>query len=192
MVHQKKCNHSCRAPTRAREYPCRLAEPTHYRFQRLKITQEDFRNSGQETGSLLNRFVEARSRSIGCGCSVSSCRSHLPYMFSFIYIDPSLLDQASQRKNISSNYSSCVAQSNLVPTITKQSGGHLNPLTTNPRYCDKSHGTESPITNPSHMASFRRSAHAGRLSERVVDLLQKSWRHLTESAYSNAWRQWDS
>ena len=96
-----------------------------------------------------------------------------------ICTNPLLLEQASQRENISSDYSSCVAQSTLVPTITEQSGGHPNPLITDPRYCDQSHGTESPISNTgpssaSRMASFRRSVYVGGLSERVVDLLQKS------------------
>ena len=211
MVHQKESNHSCRAPTRVREYPCRLGEPTPYRFQRLEITQGDFSKSGQETGSLLNRFVclqdkhpiatvlqlEARSCSTGCGCPVNIIGKPPSLHVSPICTDSLLLDQASQRENISGDYSSTVAQSTLVPTITEQSSGHPNPLTTNPRYCDESHGTESPISNTgpsstSHMASFGRSIHAGGPSERVVDLLQKSWRQLTESAYSSAWRQWDS
>ena len=156
---------------------------------------------------LLNRFVclldkhriatvlqlEARSHSTGCGCSVNIMGKPLSLHVSPICTDPLLLEQASQKENISSDYSSCVAQSNLVPTITEQSGGHPNPLITNPRYFDQSHGTESPISNTgpsstSRMASFKRSVHAGGLSERVVDLLQKSWRQLTESAYSRASR----
>ena len=192
MVYQKENSHLCRAPTRVREYPCRLGELTPYRFQRLEITQGDFPQSGQETGSLLNRFVclqdkhqiatvlqlEARSRSTGCGCSVNLMGKPPSLHVSPIYTDSLLLDQASQRENISGDYGSCVAQSILIPTITERSDGHPNPLTINPRYCDESHRTESPISNTgsssaSRMASFRRSIHAGGLSERVVDLLQK-------------------
>ena len=133
---------------------------------------------------LLNRFVclqdkhpiatvlqlEATSRSTGCGWSVNIMGKPPSLHVSPICTDPMLLEQASQRENISSDYSSCVVQSNLVPTITEQSGGHPNPLITNPRYCDQSHGTESPISNTgsssaSCMASFRRSVHAGGLSE---------------------------
>ena len=183
VVHQKESNHSCRTSTRVGEYLCRLGEPTPYRFQQLEITQEDFSKSGQETGSLLNRFIclqdkypiatvlqlEARSRSTGCGCPVNIMGKPPSLHVSPIRTDSLLLDQASQRENISGDYSSSVAQSNLVPTITEQSGGHPNPLTTNPRYCDESHGTESPISNTgssftSRMASFR-SIHAGGLSE---------------------------
>ena len=136
--------------------------------------------------------LEARSRSTGCGYSVNIMGKPPSLHVSPICTDPLLLEQASQREDISGDYSSCVAQSNLVPTITEQSGGHPNPLITNPRYCDQFHGTESPISNTgpsfaSRMASFRRSVHAGGLSERVVDLLQKSWRQLTESAYSRAY-----
>ena len=99
------------------------AEPTPYKFQRLEITQGDFRKSRQETGCLLNRFVclqdkhpiatvlqlEARSRSTGYGYPVNIIGKPPSLHVSPICTDSSLLDQASQRENISSNYSSCVA-----------------------------------------------------------------------------------
>ena len=178
---------------------------------RLEVTQEGFPKSGQETGPLLNRPVclqneppiaailqlEARPHSTSSGCPINIVGKPLSLHVSPVCTDPSLLGQASQGWDIDTDYCTNVAQLNLVPTIVEQSGGYPNPLATNPRYCDQPHRSESSISNPgpsptSRMASFRRSIHAEGLSERVMDLLQKSWRQSTESAYSSAWRQWDS
>ena len=140
MVHQKESNHSCRTPARVRESPCRLEELTTHRFQGLEFTQGDFSKSGQETESLLNRFVchqdkqllyiiasvlqvEDRSHSTaGCGCPVNTMGNPRSLHVSHICTDSLLLG----------NYSSCVVQSNLFHTIIEQSDGYPNPLTTIP------------------------------------------------------------
>ena len=106
---QKVSNRSCRGLIRAREYPCRLGEPTPYKFQQLEITQGDFPKYGQETGSLLKRFVclqdkhpiatvlqlEARSHSTGCGCPVNIMGKLPSLHVSSICTNSLLLDQAS-------------------------------------------------------------------------------------------------
>ena len=68
-----------------------------------------------------------------------------------ICTDPLLLGQASQGGDISTDYCTIVAQSNLVSTIVEQSGGHPNPLATNPRYCDKPHGQNHPLATQGHL-----------------------------------------
>ena len=181
VVHQKESNHSCRAPIRVREYPCRLRDPTPYRFQRLEIT---FLSLDKKLGQFsMDLFASRTNTQLPLYCrwrldptalavdALSiSWGSHHPYMLLPFALIPRCLTKLHKRENISDDYNSWLAQSILVPTITEQSGGHSNRLITNPRYCDESHRTESPISNTgpsstSRMASFRRSIHAGGLSE---------------------------
>ena len=44
----------------------------------------------------------------------------------------------------------------------------------------------------SHMACIRQSYGSKGLLDRVVSIVQKSWRKSTESAYSSVWRRWSS
>jgi len=51
-------------------------------------------------------------------------------------------------------------------------------------------GSRRLITS-SRLACVREINHARGHSERVIIIIQKSWRSSTKSAYSNAWRQWN-
>ena len=123
--------------------------------------------------------------------------NHRPYMFPPFALIPHCLAKL-HKEGISALIIAPVWPNQIwFPQLLNSLVDTPNPLATNPRYCDQPHRSESPISNPgpsptSHMISFRRSIHAGGLSERDMDLLQKSWRQSTESAYSSAGRQWDS
>ena len=51
--------------------------------------------------------------------------------------------------------------------------------------------SNSRTSTSSRLAHLRRSYTAEGLSHKVIEMVSKSWRSSTESAYSLAWRQWD-
>lgn len=90
-----------------------------------------------------------------------------------------------------------MAQSGVVPSTAAEPDQSSIPVTTShkcdhrPQEPESSYGSGRAIPT-SHLASLGRSYHTQGLSEGVIDLMQKSWRRSTESAYSSAWRIWHS
>ena len=73
-----------------------------------------------------------------------------------------------------------------LPNFTSTMPGH----STRTRLSEPPDG--STRTPPSgRLAHLRESFNASGLSEGGIDLLNKSWRASTESAYSSAWRKWE-
>jgi len=69
------------------------------------------------------------------------------------------------------------------------------PLFPHPRHCvgprreEPSVGRGGPLAS-GRLACLWRSCSSQGFSERVTEIIRKSWRSSTESAYNNAWRQW--
>ena len=211
LVHPKENNHPRRTLAGVREYPGRLGESTPYRLQRLETRQEGLLELGQETGSIHNRSIclqdkcsvnrilqlETRSHSLCSGCTVNIMEQPSSVLVPTICTDPSLSDKNSGGEDFSGTDCSSVAQSDLVSSVAEQLGGHTDSSSTHPGHCDKPYWPESSTSSArspttSRMACFRRSNQSRGLSERVIDMLWKSWRPSTESSYSTAWRQWNN
>ena len=210
LVHRSLNHYSCRAPSRHSEYSGRLGKSSYQRFQRLEAGQEDFPMSGGETGNLFNRLIclqdkqsatsvlqlETGSGSHGNRCSINPLDGTLPLHVSSICPDLTMLDQVTQGENFGSTNCPSVAQSDMVCTASEQPDGPADSLTPNATDCDQlsrpepSSGSRGALPT-SRLACIRGSSQARGLSDRVIDIIRKSWRTSTESSYSSAWRQWD-
>ena len=208
LVHQSLDHYSCRAPSRCTEHSSRLGESAYQEFQQLEIGQESLPMSGGEARNILNRPIclqdkqsitgvlqlEGRPSSCSNRCLVNS----LDGTFSLhVYPNLMLLDQVTQGGSFSSSDCPSLAQPDMVCTAPEQLGGSANSLTPDTTDSDQLSRPESSSSRggasaTSRLACIRRSSQARGLSDRVIDIIRKSWRASTESSYSSAWKQWDS
>ena len=209
-MHPKENNHPCRTLARVREYQCRLGEPTPYRFQRLEARQEGLLSSDRRLGPYtIDLFASRINAQATKYCSwrpnptaftvdalsISWSNHHL-YLFTPFVLIPRCLAKIQKKKIPAVLIAQC-GQSNVVSSVAEQLIGRTNFSSTHPKHCDEPYwpesstgSTRSPTT--SCMACFSRSSQSRGLSERVINILRKSWQPSTESSYSTAWRQWNN
>ena len=85
----------------------------------------------------------------------------------------------------------------MVPSTSPEVNETTNPPTSHSGYCLRPRGTSSPPSSEGssangRLACLRHSFHTEGLSDRVIEVIRRSWRKSTESAYSGAWKLWDS
>ena len=200
---------TCRTPSRITELPGRLAIPACDGLQRLGTPLEHFFGAGRQARTLLSqpiRFshqctapailqLEAGPFSHGSGRTIHPMERAQLLHVSPICTNPSLLGQAGRGGSNSSNDCPGMAEPNLVPSAAQDSDRPPHALTTGSEHCNRPRGPESPVgdgrTPPTgHLAHLRGYYRTAGLSERVISILRKSWRHSTKSSYANACRQW--
>ena len=208
---RKEHNNSRRTSARETECTSRLGVPSCDGFQRLATSSRNLPQTSGEFWPIYSRFVcitnecptssvlqlETRSSSSYSGCSFNFMEKALPVHVSTICLDPSMLEQAGRGENISSSDSTSLDESSVVPSTSKELDRSSNPSSSNSQHFDKPTGYNPPNGNGGSptsgcMACLRRSYRTEGLSEGVIEILRKSWRTSTETAYSSAWRQWDS
>ena len=211
LVHRKELDYPCRTPSRNRECASKLGVTTQDRFQRLEAQSRCVPAVGKQVGPLFNRHVcfpdkcpasallqlETRPSSCDSRWSLNLLEGSSPVHVPTICPHPSLSEQAPRGEGDSNLNSPSVAQSDLVPTVTQELDRPSDPSPPHTGHCDQPRGPNPPNGNegsPSsgRLACLRRSYRTEGLSDRVISIIRKSWRGSTESAYSSAWRQWDS
>ena len=211
LVPQEKHDYPRGAPSGGRECASRLGVSTQDRFQRLEAQSGDIPTVGGQVGLFLNRHVcfpnecptstvlqlETGPSGLDGGCFLNLMEGTLPIHVPSICPHPTLPAQAQRGEGDSSPDSPSLAQPDLVPSASQRSDRPSNPPSPHSGYCDQFRGPKPPNGNggpPStgRLACLRRSYHAEGLSDRVINVIRKSWRVSTESAYSSIWRRWDS
>ena len=178
---------------------------------RLDAAEGDFPAAARVTGSFYDRLIcvpnkcsitpvlqlEARPSSSDGRRPVHVLAGTLSLHVSPVRPHQPLLTQVEGREALSCVDSPSLAQPNMVPTIVEQHCGPSYSSSTHtgypvqPRRAKPSDG-EGRSPSFSRLACLRRSFQAEGLSDEVVDIIRKSWRFSTESAYSSAWKRWDS
>ena len=95
------------------------------------------------------------------------------------------------------NNSTSVVQPGMVPITAPESTGCANLAPQHDGHNTESSGRATSTClggtfSTSHMACIRESYGGKGLSDRVVSIMQMSWRTSTESAYSSVWNRWSS
>ena len=109
-----------------------------------------------------------------------------------------MLAEDSAGRGGSSTHSSCsLANTDLVPHTCRHAGGETCTTSQHTEHCPGTPGRASPPSPPrtptsSRLACLGKSYSNRGLLNRVIEMLNKSWRHSTEVSYSRAWRLWDS
>ena len=140
--------------------------------------------------------LETRPRSLVSGRIHCFMGNPIPIYVSSIHSDLSVPEQNEVRAILRTSDCTSVAQSSLVPAAPETSTGLPNSVTTNGGHSNRPGRIQPPNGNggspsASRLDHLRRSYNAEGLSDRVIEILRKSWRSSTEAAYSSAWKQWD-
>ena len=211
VVHPTQCLHTCQASSGQGECPSRLGVSSHERLKRLDARQTSLPAVGRAAGAIQHRSVcltdqcsvgillqlEARPSCNDSGRNVDIMEGPLPVPFPPIRLDIVVPEQDQRRENISGTDSTSVAKPSVVSHSSQLSSRSTAAAASNTEHPDQPGRQESPTCSNgpptlSRVACLRESYRAGGLSEGVVQLLRSSWRSSTETAYSSAWRQWDS
>ena len=211
MVLGEKCIHPRRTPPRETQCESRLALSACTGLQRLADAPDDFSTTSGQAGPLLDRSVciphecpapdllQLETGSIGssnrCPIDLMDRSSSVP--FPTIFTPQPLPGENQQGEGGGSGNSSSVEQPGMVPIITPESTGCTDPASQHNGHHTEPSGRATPTGSggsppASRMACIRQSYGSKGLSDRVVSIMQKSWRKSTESAYSSVWRQWSS
>ena len=211
LVHRQEDSYTCRASPRKIQCQSRLGITALDRFHRLDAPTGDFSRATNQARAIHNRLIcfkdqfpapsilqlEARPGSSGSGCTVDLLEGSLSIHVSPICSYSSLSTQ--DRRGTCDSTFSCpsVVEPNLVSNASQVSDRFSNSASFNSRHCDQSTRPQSSAGNQrsspsSRMACLGQSYRSEGLSEGVISIIRQSWRSSTESAYSSAWRQWDS
>ena len=210
LVHRKE-HDPFRTPSGYRKHSCGLGITSHDGFQRLETSSGDISAIGGQVGSLFNRHVrvtdecptttvlqlEARPTSRNSRCPLNLVEGAFSISVSTVCPHSSLPGQTQRGEGDGCPDSSGVAKPDLVPTTTQELGRPSNHAPSYSEYRDQPRGSKPPnghggSPSAGRLACLRRSYRTEGLSDRVIDIIRKSWRLSTESAYSSSWRQWDS
>lgn len=211
MVLREKHFHSCRAPPRQREHKSRLAIQACVRLQRLEAPTFSFSSATEQSWSIFNRpfrlpnehpaayilQLETGSVSNGNRCTLNLMEGPSSLSVSPVCSFKPLLSEDKQGRGGCRDNCPSMVQANMVPTSITELEGDTDPTTQHSRH---NPGTQRRTTPPcptgasatSRVACVRESLGSKGLSDRVVSIMQKSWRGATENAYSSVWRRWSS
>ena len=147
------------------------------------------------TPSILQ--LEAGPRSMVSGCLHCPMDRPIPIHVSSVHPHLSVPEQTEDGTDIRSTGGTSMAQPGLVPSTIGTIDGPSDAAASDCGHSHESRRTHPPTSNerpPSfgRLASLRRSYRSEGLSDKVIDILKRSWRSSTESAYSSAWAQWNS
>ena len=211
MVLGEEYIHPCRTPTREAECQSRLALTTHTGLQRLAATPSDLPTTSRQAGPFLNRPVcvthkysafnllqlETGSISNSNRCPVNLMERSSSLSVPTILTSQSLSGEDQPGEGGGCSNSTSVVQPGMVPFTAPESTGCTNLAPQHDGHNTESSGRAAPTcsggtSSTSRMACIRESYGAKGLSDRVVSIMQMSWRTSTESAYSSVWRRWSS
>ena len=211
MVLGEEYIHPCRTPTREAECQSRLALTTHTGLQRLAATPSDLPTTSGQAGPFLNRPVcvthkysafnllqlETGSISNSNRCPVNLMERSSSLSVPTILTSRSLSGEDQPGEGGGCSNSTSVVQPGMVPFTAPESTGCTNLAPQHDGHNTESSGRAAPTcsggtSSTSRMACIRESYGAKGLSDRVVSIMQMSWRTSTESAYSSVWRRWSS
>ena len=188
LVHQPEDNNPCRTPPRCGEREGGLGITPPDRFQRLDAPTRGVCPDAGHGGPILDRPFRVEDQCTASGvlqleagptCPGSGRFLHTMEGSQAIPVPPICADSpVPQQDNRGGDNSSADSPSLAEP-------GHC----IQPRRPETSTGGGRPSPS-SRVVCVGRSCSTQGLSERVTDIIRKSWRASTESAYSNAWRQW--
>ena len=197
-VLREKHLHSRRTPTWQREYKSRLVLLACTRLQQLK-TPLMFHHLQERVGPFsIDLFASQTNAQLPTYCSWRpdpsavvidalsiSWKNHYPYLFPPF----ALLNRCLAKIRKEEVEALIIAPVwHVVPTTTTESEGSTD-LT--PKHRGHNPRTSRRTTPPtiSCMACIREGLSSRGFSDRVVSIMQKSWRGATESAYSSVWRR---
>ena len=210
LVHGKELNNSRRAPSRETECTSRLGVSTYDRFQRLATAPSHFPPTSGEIGSIHSGFVcftnqcpttnvlqlETGPSSPYSGRSLHFVEKPLPLHVPTFCSNLSMFEQTQRGRSNGSSDSTDMDKPSVVSSAFTEFDRSPNP-SPKPQYPNEptrhnpSNGNGGTSTSGC-VACLRRSYRTEGLSDGVIDIIRKSWRTSTETAYSCAWRQWDS
>ena len=209
LVHLQEHNNSCRASSGPRECESRLGITAFNQLERLEVTSGGILPTRIQTRSLLYRFVcvedqhpattllqlESGPRCTGGGRLLNQLEGTPTVPLPSLRSDSQMPQQAGEGEDNCLDDSTSLVESNLVPSTSQlpnrpsHSSAPDSRHRVQPRRDESSPGGEG-VPTTSRLVCLRRSCTAQGLSERVTEIIRKSWRTSTESAYNNAWRQW--
>ena len=210
VVPGKGCGDPRGTCPRCREHQSRLGIQACERLWGLDARPTDLPTTESAVRTILNRplrlederttsallQLETGPGGMGRGCLHRSMEMPIPIYVSTIHTNTPMLEQTENRTGIGSDDSASLAQPGLVSSITEPARGLPNSTPPNRGYSHKPR-RQQPSTGdegqpPSgRLARLRRSYNSAGLSDKVIDIIRRSWRSSTESAYSSAWRQWE-
>lgn len=210
LVSTERDYNPCRASSRKGECQSGLGVTPCEGLQRLDAQERPLHPTGRQVGTVFYRSVCVSDKhtsgdvlqlapgpsSPGGGCLVHPLvRSPGIHVPTFCPDHPVPGETAFGTSECSANCP-CVAESAVVPSAPPKLSRLPNSTSSMPGHNTRTGWSEPPDgstrTPPSgRLAHLRESFNASGLSDGVVDLLKKSWRASTESAYSAAWRKWE-
>lgn len=211
MVHRARFGNSRGTPSWTRERPGRLGIPPCEGLERLATQQGGVSPVGGPFGPLFHRPVcfpyelpvthvlqlAPRPISTCSGCPVYLLDQSPRIYVSTLCPHSEVSREVTSGSSNSSNDRTSLAQPALVPSPVTCPSRIPGPSSVHQRH---SHGTTQQhpslsgpgTTTSGRLASFRVSQCPPDLSERVLELISKSWRKSTEATYSSAWRLWSN
>ena len=209
LVHREGPHNSCRTHPGSRELVGRLGVSPCQGLQRLEAEEGNFPTAGRQNRPLLNRSLclphqcptdrllqlETRSVCSGHRCPLNFMAGPHSLHVPSICIDTPVLGEAEDGEGHSHPDSPSMATTELVPTVARVSDRPPDPtapITGHPDRCGGSVPPNGVIGTPpvGHLDVIRRSYLARGISDRVIEIIQKSWRPSTQSSYGSAWRLW--
>ena len=141
--------------------------------------------------------LESRPHGLDSGCLLNLMGRDVPLPFPSLRSYPRLSGQDQQGGGVGSIDCTRLAGAAMVPSTSPEVNETTNPPTSHSGYCLRPRGTSSPPSSEGssangRLACLRHSFHTEGLSDRVIEVIRRSWRKSTESAYSGAWKLWDS
>ena len=200
---QLEDNDPCRAPPRCGEREGGLGITPPGRFQQLDAPT---RGAAEQGGPILDRPFRVEEQCTASGVLQLETRPTCPSSGRFlhtmegsqsipfhpIHADSPVPQQDNRGEVNGSADSPSLAEPGVVSSTIGQPGCPSSASPSNAGHCVQPEtspggGRSSPS---SRMVCVGRSCSTQGLSERVTEIIQKLWRALTESVYSNTWRQW--
>ena len=211
VVSREVHSNSCGTPSRKGKCKSRLGVSAFEGFKRLEVTQGNLPTPGGETGTILDRSLclenehttsgvlqlEAGPNGTNSRCPLDPMEQAPSVPVSSIHLDQQMSGKDQQGGNRGSNGGTSLAKPGLV---SKASGAVIPRANPSPRNTEHSVEHRGRLSSPSpagppalsRLAHIRKTFSAEGFSEGVIQMLTKSWRGSTETAYSSAWRTWNS
>ena len=206
LVHQQEDNNPCRTLPRCGEREGGLGITPPHRFQRLDAPMRGVCPAAGHGGSILDRPFRVEDQCTASGVLQLEPGPTSPGSGRFLHtmegsqaipVPPICADSPvpQQDNRGGDNSSASLAEPGVVSSTLGQPGYPSSAFPSNAGHCiqprrpETSTGGGRPFPS-SRVVCVGRSCLTQGLSERVTDIIRKSCRASTESAYSNAWRQW--
>ena len=200
-----------RIPSREHECPSRQIVTRNTRLERLATGSTDGQTSDETMGQMQNGFIcqqvehpatavrelQARPRRDGGGRFPNKLERGSPLCLPTLLPDWQVLGKSTQRQSRADHHNPDLAHPTVVWNDPEHDHDTANPAPITPENAAITHRCQPPVGGEqlppaSGMESFRRQQEARGISQQSANLISKSWRTGTRTAYNSAWNKWSS